>query len=594
MPWIPAALFVVLALGQMAVSLLAYDWARYGLVVHEASLRALAAVFWTVGGLTLALPGFRAWLVPRLDSLTTAPPRTRRLALGAAYVGVFLWLGFFHLCTYRRYLLVNDTAFSVNLAYNFIHSGSLAHTLFGAHALSIHFMFLMAVFSPVLLVWNHPLALIAVQHALVCSVPFAAYLLAERRSGSSAVGLGALLLTLCTPYFHDLVGSNLHISALAAFLPWGLWFRAEGRRAAFLACFGLMLVTYETAAFALAGFGAYLAVGERRPRAGAAVVAAAAALFFAELSVVRAFEAREPIALGAVQRFEMFDHLVPAGVPREKVLAEVLSQPWRVAAHLISSPYLYFPSFRVLFFAAFLPLLGPGQLVLWGAVLPQVISGRGEPIGLLVHVPKTYYDFGGHHGAFLLGPLAFATALGAAQALRRWPFRFEPRAGLTALCLVAAGTGLSFTNVWTNPNFMPHWFDAMPRVLARVPPRARVWADDNVTPHLAARRWLRLINYSSEVGYGLGYQRLFKPDYVVLDKAWVDFALPPNRETLLTYWARERFRKVHEESDVMLLRAPEPSADPDAVPALVSLPEPDMPLAREYADYLLSGPVEGE
>ncbi|TPW19895.1 MAG: hypothetical protein FD126_2225, partial [Elusimicrobia bacterium] len=247
MAWPPALLFLGVAALQLAVSLLAHDYARYGLLVHEASVKALSALFVALGGLTAVLPGFRTWVLGKLDAPASGARRPAPLL--AAYLGVFLWLGFFHYCTYRRYLLVNDTAFSVNLAHNFIRFGSFEHTLFGAHALSIHFMLLMAVFSPVLLVWNDPLALLAVQHALVCSVPFAAYLLTVRSTGSALAGLICLLLTLCTPYFHDLVGSNLHIASLAAFLPWGLYFRASGRRAASYACLALMLCTYETAAF---------------------------------------------------------------------------------------------------------------------------------------------------------------------------------------------------------------------------------------------------------------------------------------------------------------------------------------------------------
>lgn len=589
MVWLPALLFVGVAALQFGVSMLAHDYARYGLLVHEASVRGLSVLFLTAGGLVALLPGFRKRAVERLDALSTAPPRTRLLWLGAGYAGVFLWLGFFHYCTYRRYLLVNDTAFSVNLAHNFIRFGTLEHTMFGAHALSIHFMLLMAVFSPVLLVWNDPLALIALQHALVCSVPFAAYALAERRTASSAAGLCALLLTLCSPYFHDLVGSNLHIAALAAFLPWGLVFLDSGRKVPFLLCFALMLGTYETAAFALAGYGVYLFFGEGRRRAGLAVTAGAAALFLLELALTRSFEAREALAIGPVARFGMFSHLVPPGVAPEDALGATLLRPWGVVRHLVSSPYLYFPLLRVLVFAAFFPLWSPAQLVLWVAVLPQFLSGRGEVQGLLAHVPKTYHDFGGHHAAFLIGPLAFATALGVAAAFRRLPSRWDPKAVLTAAGLLFGGLGLRYTQVWTNPAFMPRWFDAMPRVLAQVPPRARVWADDNVTPHLANRRWIRLINYSPSVSYELGYQKLFKPDYVVLDKAWVDFARSPNREVLLTYWAQNGYTKAAEDSDVLLLRAPAPADRPDDVPEWISLPAPDPELARTYGAYLLGG-----
>lgn len=588
MPWPPALLLVGVAAVQLAVSLLAHDYARYGLLVHEASVKALSVVLLTAGALVALLPGVRARAVASFDALGAAPRRSRLLWLGAAYAGVFLWLGFFHFCTYRRYLLVNDTAFSVNLAHNFIRFGTLEHTMFGAHALSIHFMLLMALFSPVLLVWNDPLALIAVQHALVCSVPFAAYALAARQTASSAAGTAALLLTLCSPYFHDLVGSNLHIASLAAFLPWGLYFLGEGKRAPFLLCFALMLCTYETAAFALAGYGVYVFFGEGRRRAGLAVTAAAAALFLLELAVTRSFEAREPLGIGPVGRFSMFSHLVPPGVAPEDALGATLLRPWGVLRHVVSSPYLYFPLLRVLVFAGFFPLWSPAQLVLWVAVLPQFLSGRGEVQGLLAHIPKTYHDFGGHHAAFLIGPLAFATALGVAAFFRRRPGGRDPRAALLAAGLLFGGLGLRYTQVWTNTAFMPRWFDAMPRVLAQVPPRARVWADDNVTPHLANRRWLRLINYSAAVSYELGYQKLFKPDYVVLDKAWVDFARSPNREVLLTYWSKNGFIKAAEDSDVLLLRSPSPAPRPDDVPEWVALPEADVKAAAAYAAYLLA------
>lgn len=576
-----------LAAFQIALSFLSPNYARYGIVVHEAALSGLSGLFLALAILAAAVPSLREPALRHLDGLSSAKPRVHALWIALAYMGIVSWLGFVKYCHFRRYLLVNDTAFSINLAHNFIHFGTLEHTMYGAHALSIHFMLFMPVISPFLLLCDHPFTLIFIQHALLCSIPIAVYILIFLRTRSSLAGLCGLLLMIGNPYFHDLIGGNLHINFLAAFLPWAMVFFDLKRWIPFAVCMALMLCSYEVAAFSLAGLGFYLALGRRKWALGLAVVAAAVVVFLAELSFVRHFESREPMAIGPLSRYSMFAHLAPPGTPLERVLGEVAGSPLKLLGHLLSSPYIYFPVLRVLFFAGFFPLFSAAQLPFWAAALPHLLGSRGTRMALLDHVPTTFYDFGGHNGAYMFGPLAWATALGLSAALARWPGR-GGRGALLAAALGFAGLGLRYTRIPTHPHFMPHWFEAMPRVLAQVPREARVWADDNVTPHLANRRWLRVISFAPGEDVLVGHQKLFAPDYVLIDKAWLDFAERGPRDVLLTYWARNGFRKAVENGDILLLRSPATNPRPEDVPEWIRLPKADAGLARSFAQYLLS------
>ena len=53
MTWLPAPCFIALALLQLGISFLAHDYARYGLLVHEAALKGLSAALFALAGLEI-------------------------------------------------------------------------------------------------------------------------------------------------------------------------------------------------------------------------------------------------------------------------------------------------------------------------------------------------------------------------------------------------------------------------------------------------------------------------------------------------------------------------------------------------------------
>jgi tetratricopeptide (TPR) repeat protein len=132
----------------------------------------------------------------------------------------------------------------------------------------------------------------------------------------------------------------------------------------------------------------------------------------------------------------------------------------------------------------------------------------------------------------------------------------------------------------------------MPKIMARVPPKARLWVDDYASMPLSNRRWLKITQWGPGEPYGFD-NKLFKPDYVLIDAVFAIRARPPYRERMLTFLAKNHYRKIAEDGSVVLIEAPEPAAEPELVPEWIHLPEADESAAKEYGRYLAT-PLNGK
>ncbi|MFH1724080.1 MAG: DUF2079 domain-containing protein [Elusimicrobiota bacterium] len=582
-----AAAFVV------GLSLLAHDYTRYAYWVHRAALRAASALCLALAGSILILPGWREVVVRHLDRLSGAPWKRHAAWLLATYAGIYIWYGFVRYCQYRGFQLTQDTAFSIHLAHNFLRHGTLADTLSGAHALSIHFTLFMPILSPVLLLWDNPLALLAAYHMLMASTPIAAYLIAFRLTRSSLAGFACMLLTLAMPTFQGLVFANMHVAVMAPIFLWGMLFFHMKRWWLFAFSMLLFVSCHESAPFPLIGLGFFYTATERRwknPRGwaiGLGITAAAIAIFFLQLRTIQHLESLEPNPIGTLPRTGLFAHLAGDGVPQEEVLHDIFTHPLRTASHLFSSRHVYYPVLRLLLTVCFLPLLTLAQLPFWTAVLPQLLANPGAPASFLSFEASGYALFASNNASYVFGPLLWATAHGV-RLVMGWAKAPGRRGLLMLVVLLCAGFGYRYSSPSLIPGWTTDWFDAAPKVLPDIPKEARVWALDLLSPSLSDRRWIRVIENGPDVPYHLGYQRLFKPDYVLISREWVHIAKPPYRDRMLTFWNLHGYRIASEEAGVLLLRHPEPSATPQRVPQWIGLPAPDPAAAVEFAHYLLA------
>lgn len=593
--WLPAAVFIFIAAYVIIGSTSAHNYPQQAFFVHNDVLNGLSLGCFILAGLLTLVPPLRRTLSRHLDKFSALPASTHWIGVGLCFLGVFTWLSFIKFCQYRAYLLPIDTANDINAAYTFLHHGVLEYPVWGAKILSIHFSLLMAVFSPFLLIYNHPLTLLLIQNIFIASVPFAMYCLIWLLTASSMAGAAGMILVLSIPYLYELLTSNLNAfnASLCCFLPWAMVFFYLKRWWLAALFIVLMICQKEQVPFIFFGMGLYaIHAWQGRTRwnwaAGGLICAASIGLWVAEMALISHYQ-KQPGALPeASTYFAMFAHLAPRGTPVDRIFTEIIGHPFRTAALTLSSQYRFFPLLRVLFSVGFLCLLAPLQMLpFWTTILPQVLATPGNPIGFFDHSPITYWDFGLHHPSYFFGPLVWATAHGIAVLHKKLsPARRQ--SWLLVVILFFSGFGFKYANRTLLPNWNPQWFDAAPRVMSRIPPQARLWTLEYLATPLSARRWLTWIMWGPDDPTGC--KRLFKPDYVFFDKAFVVYAKPPYRDKMLTFFAQNKYEKIADDHNLILLKSPNPSAEPDAdISEWMQLPAPDMKLIQDYGRYLLSG-----
>lgn len=533
-----------------AASLIPAALAAHGILVSAASWASFAAA-----ALLLAPPVRErtARWTAALDSPGDARLGKAAFGLGGAAA---LWLTALKALQYRAFQLPMDSTIIVNTAANVLRGAGLSCTVDGTpSALTVHFAFFAPVFlSPLLWLWKSALPLLLCQAAAVGSLGLGAYLFARRWTGSAFAGLVALWLALTHPLLMQLAAASLENAVFGPPLfVWGLVCAAHGRRVPAGLLWVLALTTREQFPFTLAGLGVYRALSSDGPRArrsaeGAAVVLAAAAVWFAEMRVVASHA--DALNAGYWAGYSQF------GASSSEVVLTVLTRPDRVLAHVFWPPSRLAPYARLLAGSALLPLLDLGGL----AALAVASTHH-----LLMNVVK--FDL--QNAAYSFGPLLFATACGLRTLVRRGRLDGSGRAWLAAAALAAGGWGLRGGTQVLYARMGEQFVRAAPPLVALVPDGAAVWADEYVGCWLAARTQLKLL-LDSELPARFD-RLLFRPDAVLVDKGTLLFLPPADRARVVGFLAREGYVKKAESGTLVLLE--DPQARPGGAPRPVSLRE---------------------
>jgi hypothetical protein len=211
---------------------------------------------------------------------------------------------------------------------------------------------------------------------------------------------------------------------------------------------------------------------------------------------------------------------------------------------------------RVLSHAAFLPFFAGA------AFLPALIVWIPHQ---LAQVGTNYQGLRAHYASFVLGPLIWAMLKGLIRVQKRCIE--EHQRHLVAALLLVAGWGFLTAPSFFSPDVhvIPKaWESAAPKALAQIPLDAPVWCDSYLAPHLAMRRYLKILPLAP---HDCGFEsNLFLPDYVLMSTYWARKDYAPVSETILRVLHEKGFELIFKDADLLILANPKRNSTRGAKP----------------------------
>ena len=394
--------------------------------------------------------------------------RRRPGLLTAAFtIACGLGLSLITLMQHSRFLTSWDLGIFSQALWNTWHQEALWSSLRGISLLADHFEPILFLLTPLYaLVPGAQTLLILQSMALALGAP-AVYLLARGQGLRGFLGSGLSFLYLCHPGLYGAGLFDFHVIVLACPLwLWHLALRKERPRLAGLMA-ALALGCGEASWMVLFGLGLYDLAG-RRWRRGLLEAGLGMGGFVLVANLVI------PMLGGADYLY--MDRYAYLGGSKLEIIINLITRPGLVWDLLITPAKTGYVKL-LLGGAMFLPLLAPRALLMLLPLLGGILLSN--------YAPQWSYDY--HYSALLLAPLM----AGAAQGLRRlqtWWQGFGRRPDWLFLALVIAGLICldaspmqRLWRAWRRPRPLAH------EALAQIPPRARVAAQECLTPHLANR-----------------------------------------------------------------------------------------------------------
>ncbi|MFI5361732.1 MAG: DUF2079 domain-containing protein [Elusimicrobiota bacterium] len=456
-------------------------------------------------------------------------------------------LCFLKYCQYRGCQLPEDTAVMTQRAFNTSQGRWFQTGIYGTSYFAIHFAFVMDLLSPVLWVWRSALPLLLIQCLALGSMGMSSYLLARRASDSAYIGLLVMLLVYSCPAYGQLSSASLNDGVfLAPFLLWALVFMERSRWAWAAFFFALAAATREHFPVSVAALALYFVFREGRPSArraitGGIVIVAAVLLLGLQLKLIGSFPAEEQA--WTMTGFPGYD--AAERTPFFEIIRSLLRHPWTPLAKIVYPPARLCPLLGLIAGAAFFPLAAPAQfLAFCVAVTPQMMMPSGNPL----------HDMVLQYPSLVFGLLIFAASFGAARVYKWLKDRKRQSWLLPAVLLVC---GLNFKNFprFLLPNWRLHMFDAIPRIVSKIPPDASLWTDEWLSAWVSTRAQLKLISFPG-TEMSMFSRKLFKPEFVLVQKGWIIGSDPNSRDPIILFLAEGGYVKISDEPDLILLQSP--------------------------------------
>jgi uncharacterized membrane protein len=482
------------------------------------ALLALALVIIVTGGLP---PGAaRPWLGRAEDLVVAAAvvaalrhllkpydwqPESPRRVVVIAVVAYSLVLSFitvtrhFNLRTHAVDLALYD-----QMVWAIANLGAPWSSLPDLHGWGDHFTIILYLLAP--LYWIAPSAvlMLVVQCVALALGAFAVWGLARRRLADDRLAALLAVLFLLNPSLHGINLRDFHPQALAIpLLLAALYFFETDRPLFYWGAVLLTACTREDASLALIGLGVWVGAVRRRPWTGAATTALGIAWLLVTTRWLIPYFRGETYS-----HLNRWEHL---GGSVDQIVVGMLTRPWVALGVLFDLGRL---RYLVALLApwALLPLLGPLALV---PALPPLAANLLSTDPVLFH-HRTQYT------VYLL-PFLTAAAIDGVRRLAAWK---GPRAVQLAMGL-AVLISIAMSARTVNDLMVSRWWpDARTRdvhaLVARVPARVVVGADERIVPHLAHR------------------PRVYIFPQQLADCAWILVDTGPGSEYAFKHWRVER------------------------------------------------------
>lgn len=582
--WIPTLLFALVPLLELVLSLPSALYVDKAAVVHRGMLDALQWSCWIFAAALAAAASLRTRVVRQLDAAPKDSPPWTHWAAVAVCVEFTLVLCFLKFCQYRGSQYDQDTAVIVQRAFNTLHGRWFHTTVYGVNYLSIHFAFVVDLFSPLLLIWRSALPFIILQSLATGAMGLAAYCLAFRTTKSAYAGFLGMLLVYSSPAYAQIGGAAVNDGAfLAPFLLWGLVFWEYDRRILSLAFLTLAAASREIFPISVAALGIYAALRNGRPnkaslRTAAGFFAAAAALIFVESKISGSFANR--ITVDWFTQFKLYQDF--SGGHRA-FLFFLAAHPLQTILSMVYPFQRIRPALELILYAGLFPLAAPAAFAAFCfAMVPELLAVGG------VH------DMILHYPSLVFGLLMFAAAQGMGVVYARLK-NLGWEEFLIIPVLLICGLGFRNSAIPLTPGFAAASFFEAPAIPKLIPPNASLWIEEYFAAWAPARSQLKIINAGNSAGFNSEdfTRETFKPEFVTLQAV----RLVEGNRDLRPVWlflANNGYLKFAQAQSLLILRAPDqPHPGGVSPPAALPVLTAEQHAAFDYFPIWLAHKIHG-
>ncbi|MBN2194629.1 MAG: DUF2079 domain-containing protein [Polyangiaceae bacterium] len=451
------------------------------------------------------------------------PPSAPTLLVAAGILGYVAYFSYytvaFHVCVRTGY----DTSIYDNLVWNLVHGGPFfkSSSRFGPEGghFGVHAELFAYVLAPVYAIYPRAHSLLVAQSVLIGAAAWPLYCFARRHVGSW-FGAAFALVYLLHPAVHNANLYEFHFLPLGMVFLWAALNFLETRRDVLAAlAIVLTLSVREDVATWVVILGVALALTGTRPRAGLIVAAAGAVYFLVMRFLVM------PRFAGAESFVFIYRKLLPPGeVGLSGILKTVLTNPLLTLIQVWEEQKLVY-SLQLLLPLFFLPVRRPIFLVLAAPTL--VFSFLSTEYLPVAHIR---FQYGAHALVFFLVGAVWAlertvdqpwararTAAVVGMLSATLPISYQFGAVLQRQAVYAGPVhyrfGIDAEGAWRR--------DAMAKLLALVPPRAKIAASGFTTPQVTNRPDA----YNLTIG-------LFDAEYLLVPSERQDFIVDEHPTTV--------------------------------------------------------------